>query len=453
MTRQQFMHLWDRHPIHDWILCGMFTLVAWFNLHQSMQENIAHDALPYMASYTGKFASEGRWINFLLFDGLRQVPAVVAGIICNLCLFIFGYNIAKKQTDNVLQAVLFGLLIVNIPYFTMLFKWPMTLIPGMVLLALISSLPVERYRYVTLLLSGIFLFATYPAFYFLLPLLFIHQLNDENYRSILRFVVVWMMGYVIGYAFAQAMVYLYHYFATGTGHFIEFATWRKSTPTTDMASLFANINKSYGNFTRNALYLSELSGWFFVPVIITGLWAIRYQTKVFLMTLLVIISIYASVIALGVKVPLRSGITLPFGLAMIALVNPSKFWRYCLLVSLFVPCAYQMYQYNHGYNHNRELIASMMEQHDGNHDLWRPHHYDRIYIQVDQDKVSQYFYQRTHSRSFTNLSNLRYHYIQPYLYQYGWKEKDIIVTDVSRENVKGQAFVKEKGNNLYVDIY
>lgn len=57
----------------------------------------------------------------------------------------------------------------------MLFKWPMTLLPASSILDLFA-LDYQRYsRYRIMLIAGIVMFATYPAFYFLEPLLFMRQ--------------------------------------------------------------------------------------------------------------------------------------------------------------------------------------------------------------------------------------------------------------------------------------
>ncbi|QMV14776.1 GtrA family protein [Vibrio spartinae] len=435
-----------------WGIMAFGLIWTVFNLHESMLENVAHDALPYMDSYVSKFVSEGRWVNFALFDTLRLVPAVVAGTLCNVFIFIFGYQVAMKVRKDRWLACCFALLVVNVPYFTMLFKWPMTLIPGTLMLALFSCIKDRYSRPVILLTSGILLFATYPAFYFLMPLLFIRQLNEENFRSLLQFLCLWIAGYALGYVVANLSVYGYTLLQNGTGHFIEFVSWRKSTPSTDISGIIANIAKSAGNFERNARYLATLSPLFYIPAALTLVWALKHHLKYTLVALLVVLSIYASVIPLGVKVPLRSGITLPLGMAMLILLVPHFWWRALLWVTLFVPFAWQMHQYNDGYNEKRILFAEMVTEHDTHDYLQQPQQFRKIIVSVDETKTSAYFYKLTGSDSFKNLSNLRLHYIKPYLYQYGWHDKDIMVKDVPRAQVLGETKVEKHGDRLFVSI-
>lgn len=438
--------------IAQWGLVAILALITLYNVYVSMLENVAHDAMPYMEDYVGKFVSEGRWINFGLFHVLKELPQVLAVSLCSLFVFVFGYQVANGMRKEAWLAVAFALLLVNVPYFTMLFKWPMTLVPGMALLALFSCLTHKLPRNTFLLLSGVLLFATYPAFYFLMPLLFIRDISRASFKEFALFMLVWMAGYVLGYLVANVSVYIYTYLFTDHPSFIEFVSWRKSTPTSDFDSLISNIMKSAGNFERNALYLADLSPWFFVPVALTTLWALKNHFKYTLVVLMVVFSIYASVIAMGVKVPLRSGITLPIGLAMMILLVENRTWRTLLLVSLFVPFAYKMHHYNDSYNEKRILTEAMLTERDTQGYLQQPDRFDKIIISADNVKTSEYFYQLTKSDAYKNLTNLELHYLRPYLYQYGWKDKNIDFLDKPRDSVNGEAYIDVKGRTLYVDI-
>ncbi len=438
--------------IAQWGLVTVLAAVTLFNIYVSLLENVAHDAMPYMDDYVGKFVSEGRWINFALFDLLRELPQIVAVGLCSLFVFVFGYQVALGVRKEPILAVAFGLLLVNVPYFTMLFKWPMTLVPGMALLALFSCIKDKFNRNWLLLLSGVLLFATYPAFYFLMPLLYIRDLSRESFKQITVFMLVWMAGYVLGYAVANASVYLYTYLFTDHPSLIKFVSWRKSTPTTDFASLLSNIAKSGGDFKRNALYLSMLSPWFFLPIGLTALWALKTHFKYTLVVVMVVFSIYASVIALGVKVPLRSGITLPIGMAMILLLVDNRAWRTLLLVSLFIPFAYKMNFYNNAYNEKRVIMENILTERDNHGYLQQPDRFSKVVVSVDVVKTSDYLYQMTKSEAYKNLTNLELHYIRPYLYQFGWKDQNIIVHDEPRPAVTTETYVEAKGDTLYVTI-
>jgi hypothetical protein len=405
-----------------------------------------------MDQYVDKFTSEGRWINFALFEFLRTIPAVIAVWLCYLFVFIFGYQVCRGMKQAPWLALCFGLVMVNVPYFTMLFKWPMTLIPGTLMLAVFACLR-ERYNRTTLLLiSGVTLFATYPAFYFLMPLLFIRQLSSESYPRLVNFLVIWMIGYGVGYAVAQGTVYAYTALWTDHSQFIQFASWRKSTPTTDFASLVNNIAKSSGNFKRNALYLANLSPLFYLPIAVVALWKLKQQSKYIVVVLLIILSLYASVVVLGVKVPLRSGITLPIGLMMIALLVQHPWERFILLLTLFIPFAYLTHHYNHGYNEKRIMIANILEANDPHGYLKQSDRFKQVIISLDEAKSSRYFYDRTGSQAFQNIIYLRTHYIQPYLYKFGWRKTEIKVEAIERTKIQGKARVTVDGKTVHLDL-
>ncbi|MEI8631027.1 hypothetical protein P4S72_00755 [Vibrio sp. PP-XX7] len=337
-------------------------------------------------------------------------------------------------------------------YFTMLFKWPMTLLPGTLMLAVFACLR-DRYTRTTLLLvAGVILFATYPAFYFLMPLLFIRQLSEESYPGLVRFLVIWMIGYGVGYAVARGSVYFYTSLWTDHPQFIQFASWRKSTPTTDLASLLSNIAKSSGNFERNALYLAKLSPLFYLPVAIVAIWALKQQTRYMIIVLLMIFSLYASVVLLGVKVPLRSGITLPIGLMMIGLLLQHPWERFILLLTLFIPFAYLTHHYNHGYNEKRIMVATMLEANDPHGYLKQSQHFKQVIVSLDEARTSRYFYDRTHSEAFKNITYLRTHYIQPYLYKFGWRQAEIKVEKTKLDHVDGDAWVTVDGETVHLNL-
>lgn len=442
----------DWQKVAKWGFFIILAAVTLFNVQMSVVSNIAHDALPYMEGYSDKFVSEGRWINFALFYTLRVVPSPIAVILCDAFIFYFGYRLALGVRKDTWLALCFGLLIVSVPYFTMLFKWPMTLIPGCFMLAFFAHVKDKFNLYALLIVSGILLFATYPAFYFLMPLLFLSSLSRSSYFDVFKFLCVWALGYILGYVVANGLVYAYTYFFLDHGSFIEFASWRRSEPLSSFTGLVENVAKSSGNFERNALYISNLSPWLYLPIALTSLWALKNHMKYTIIVFLVVISIYASVIAMGVTVPLRSGITLPIGLSMMLLLVSNKAWRTVTLLLLFISFAYQMHDYNSGYTNSRTTMASILEKNDSQGYLKQPNQFKKVVVSVDQAKTSDYMYQLTGSNAFKTLSNLRYHFIQPYLYKQGWLRSKIEVVKASHETIRGEATIKKEGDVLFINI-
>ncbi|GAD87921.1 hypothetical protein VHA01S_002_00300 [Vibrio halioticoli NBRC 102217] len=442
----------DLLSVLQWLLIVIFAGISVFNLHLAMSANIAHDALPYMDGYSEKFVTEGRWINFALYGVLKELPAVVAASLANLFIFIFAYKVVMGVKKERWLAIAVALLIVNVPSFTMLLKWPMTLVPGCFMLALFACYKDKFNRQLLLVVAGIFLFATYPAFYFLMPLLFVAELGKSSYVDICKFLCFWIVGYVLGYAVANGLVYLYTSIFTEHASLIHFVSWRHETPSNSLSALLANIAKSAGNLNYEVQYLAKLSPLFYVPIALTFIWALVKSFKYTAIVLIVVVSLYASVVPLGVDVPLRSGVTLPIGMAMLVLLIVNKHWRVLTLISLFIPFSYQMHSYNYHYAFNRSVITHILEEHDPHHYLRQSQAFDKVTVSVDEEKMTQYMLDKTGSRSFTNSSNLRYHYIRPYLYQYGWRGERIVVNNVSRSAVTGEARVKKEGRELFVSM-
>ncbi|WP_342609331.1 GtrA family protein [Vibrio tritonius] len=423
------------------------------NMYTSVLVNIAHDALPYMATYTDKFTSEGRWINFALFEISRNLNAQLANTLCYLFIGLFGYNVSMAMKKDKWLALFFAMAVMNIPYFTMLFKWPMTLLPGCFMLAVFSY---YRHRISVpkmLLLAGVLLFATYPAFYFVMPLIYLADLRKGTYKELLIFMIWWAAGYILGYAAGNGLVYLYTWIFEGNAHFMQMASWRKENPLTGLSSLLANTDRSVGDFIRNANYISALSALFYLPALGITLITLKENIKYYLVLLAVIVSIYASVIVLGVHVPLRSGITLPLGIVMVIFLVKTPWLRYVNIVLLLIPLAYQTNFYNTNYNNTRTLMESVITSNDTHDYIDAKDQYDHIVATVDKEKMSAWLLDKTGSRTFKNLANLEYHMIRPFFYKQGWPDSVITVKFKEQTTpIQGKTNVKIENRTLYVDF-
>ncbi|AGH82370.1 hypothetical protein PCNPT3_12170 [Psychromonas sp. CNPT3] len=434
----------------QWGILIVFTGVTLFNLQLAMSANVAHDALPYMENYIGKFTTEGRWINFAFYYPLCALPAFIAASLANLFMFIFVYKVAMGIKKEYWLAIMVALLVINIPSFTMLLKWPMTIMPSCFMLAVLACNKDKLKMPLFLILAGILLFSTYPVFYFLMPLLYLSTLRHASYSDNFKFLCFWILGYVLGYVVANAFVYLYTFAFSDQASFIQFVSWRHETPSHSLSALLGNIQSSAGNFMRNFNYIGRLSLWLYIPIGVTALWALRTHFKYTVMLLLVVISLYVSVLPLGITVPLRSGVTFPIGMVMLLFIIPNKYWRLLTLLSLMIPFALQTYNYNSRYAYNREVLAQMLEKHDNQNALKNPQRFDKIVVRVDAKKMSHYMWEKTGSNSFKRVLNLRDHYIKPYLYQYDWKDAEIEFLNIVGAQIKGNVSFKIKDKILFV---
>lgn len=438
--------------VTGWLVVGLLAIVTVFNLHISMLGNVPHDELIYLTSYSQKLMEEGRWVNFIFFEWLRSIPPIIAASFCNLFLFIFAYQVGRASAVETWFAVIFGLLALNIPNFTMLFKWPMTILPASLILALLSMCYQRYSRYYLTLISGILMFATYQGFYFLVPLLFMRQLDEEGWVSYFKFILFWILGYVLGYAFSQFFVYTVTTLFTENSMFFHIAQWRNPTPITDLSSMLENILKSVGNFKENVLYLSQLSVWFYLPVAGVFIWAFKCHFKYNLINVMVIFSVYASVVIVGVNVPLRTGITLPLGIAAIVLLIKQPLIRVLLLILLFIPFAYQTYDYNYKYNKDREILASVLEGSDPYNYLKQPNNFKKLIISMDEIKTSEHLFNLTKNDEFKRVWGMKNKYIKPHFKQYGWQHNDIVFNNVPLDSITEKTHLAIQGDIIYLNI-
>ncbi len=442
----------SKMELTGWLVVFLLAIVTVFNLQISMLGNVPHDELIYLTSYSQKLMEEGRWVNFIFFDWLRSIPPVIAASFCNLFLFIFAYQVGRASAVETWCAVIFGLLVLNIPNFTMLFKWSITILPASLMLALFAFFYQHYSRNRLTLIAGIFMFATYPGFYFLIPLLFIRELDKENWGSTVKFILVWTLGYVLGYAFAQLFVYTVTALFTENSMFFHIAKWRNPTPMTDLPSMLENIARSIGDFKKNLHYLSELSIWFYFPIAMVFVWAFKYHLKYSLVNMMVIFSVYASVVIIGIDVPLRTGITLPLGMATIALLVKQPFARVLLIISTFIPFAYQTYDYNYNYNKDREILGSFLEESDPYNYLKQPNRFKRLIISMDEEKTSKHLFNLTKNDEFKRVWGMKNKYIKPHFKQYGWQHNDIVFNNMALDNTIEKTHLTIQGDIIYLNI-
>jgi hypothetical protein len=111
---------------------GFFTIL---NTLSIMEIDIwRHDAAYYLDEYTQKLKGEGRWVNYILFGMIKQIPAHLSIAICLSSFFIFCFSIANNADHPILYSFGFALLSVQIPVLYFQLLWPVTPLPAFILL-------------------------------------------------------------------------------------------------------------------------------------------------------------------------------------------------------------------------------------------------------------------------------------------------------------------------------
>lgn len=286
-----------------------------------------HDAVYYYNTYLPKLLSEGRWVNYYLFDYLKLLNPYLSASLHAIFLGSFLLIAAVKVCRSVSYAVMIALVCIASATTYIQLLWPVTTLPSFALLALAALVHTRLPAYLFYALFGILLFGSMSYLYFFLPLLFITDylkpgisIGQRTKAFILRLLIPWIAGYVAGYLAAIGMVY----FETGQAG-IALAQWREPTPVTGLHSLFTNILRAGQYFALDTLEYFRMLGWT-LAMLTLALFAYSYYKRQqyfhLLLPLLVMLALYASTIPYGINLSFRTSAGIWFGLVFIFLVIP-----------------------------------------------------------------------------------------------------------------------------------
>lgn len=318
-----------RNRLPELLILALMCVLVCINLSVFLQVDVwRQDSMYYVTGYDDKLAEEGRWINYLFFNFLRILPSDIAILVSYTCVMVFAFNVAFRVNNNIYFSLVFGVLCGLVPVLPVQLEWPETLLFGFILLALSPRIQQIFPPLYFFPLMGVLFFGTFSAFYFLMPLLF---LKDLNLTRFWRLMAYWIGSFIVAYLVTQLIVLAF------TGNTMQISGWRQPHYVVDFASLQDNI-------TRIASVL--MAHWgkaqhFLKPGVVAVLTliaiAVAIVKKQYFTLVVAIISglgIYVSVIPVGIYVQERTTLS-----AFIA-----------LFVGLFV----------YGYQSRKALLAVMV---------------------------------------------------------------------------------------------
>ena len=231
------------HSVTGAILAAglILLLVTWFFAIQAAYWR--HDAFYYIdaPAVLQKVREEGRWLNYLLYDGLRALPGWLCWTLNILCVGAGLWTIARAIGLPRLAAASISVTILLFPGFYEQNTWPESILPGC-LLFMLTAMAARRWGWWIVPLTGPLFFATIPYFYFMLPLIFLAGAPAPAFRAAAAIIgkcVVWGVGLIAGYLIAAGIN------AFVFGHFgLELSDWRLPRPAKDLSSLLDNISRS-----------------------------------------------------------------------------------------------------------------------------------------------------------------------------------------------------------------
>lgn len=290
-----------RSRLPELLILVLMCILVWTNLSLFLQVDIwRQDSMYYVENYDDKLVEEGRWINYLFFNFLRIFPSDLAILVSYGCVLGFGYSLAARVTGNSYFSLVFGILCVLVPVLPVQLEWPETLLFAFIFLALSPRLQQLLPPYCFFPLMGVLFFGTFSAFYFLMPLLF---LRDLNFSRFWRLMAYWIGAFILAYLVTQLVILLF------TGKTMQIAAWRNPNYVVDITSLLDNIKR-----VASSLMAHWHKAKFFLKPVVLGvlvlialtLAIVKRQYFIFIVAIICGLGIYVTVIPVGIYIQERT---------------------------------------------------------------------------------------------------------------------------------------------------
>ena len=289
-----------------------------------------HDELYYQPDYFHKVEAEGRWLNYFLSSYLAKIPGFFCIVTVYLCLAVFCLKAAWKTNRNLLLALAIALACLQFPFLSTQLSWPATTLPSFIVLLTACLLSDKIPKIIFFPLFAILFFGTLSHLYFLLPLLFLRNLNLQE---ALKLLLLWVFSFVVGFAVAQAITF------SLTGHYIEIAGWRNPNPIQSWDDLVLNSGKILDAFLRINRTLSDMVG--LVPIVGWGIVLLlgRRSSDIYMFILITLsaAAVFASSVPLGLGVQGRTALTYAIGLIFLSCIRENASTQTRSLI--FILCA------------------------------------------------------------------------------------------------------------------
>lgn len=288
----------------------------------------AFDDMGFLSSYVGKLSTEGRWINYLIFHLVKRLNFDVVLIVNAIALFVFCFKVARNICSSQMSYAIAVFACFALPFYNVADS-SLTLM-SMYLIGVLAVLLCDKMQKIYFfVIFGILYCGVVSPFYFLLPLLFIHQDNKE----LLKVLVYWILGYIVGFAVAELMTYI------RCGHFIQLGEWRNPTYITDWQGFLLNMRKSLSYITAHLQAMGFLGISALAIALMMHVWNYRKNANrgivLFLVFISVILSAYAQAFPAGIIVSLRTSWGLFLG-GLFASVLVLRRWPRIQLCVMFV---------------------------------------------------------------------------------------------------------------------
>lgn len=311
------------------LMLGLMGLLAILNTISFFDIDIwRHDAAYYFEDYRNKLIQEGRWINYILFKLIKQIPAHLSIAICLSSFFNFCFWIARKAGHPKLYSLAFALLSIQIPllYYQML--WPVTPLPAFIFLGISPFFTDKLKPFSFMMLFGILFCGSLNHFYFLMPLLYLSRIDKNNFIEIF---LSWFAGFFVGYFLSNMVVFW------ATGDLIKIATWRKPNPIHSPGDFLHNFTTVINSLKDHAKFFVKQNTFSINLLLFAFFWvSLRIKNLFFIFTCLIVcLSLYASIIPIGVIISERTALPIWLGLITVIFLRKNiKKYEIIILTTL-----------------------------------------------------------------------------------------------------------------------
>lgn len=290
-----------RNRLPELLILIFMILLLGINLSLFLQVDIwRQDSMYYVTGYGDKLAQEGRWINYLFFKFLRILPGEIALLVSYGCILSFAYCVAHRVANDIYFSLAFGILCVLIPVLPAQLQWPETLLLAFILLALSPCIQRTLPDHYFFPLMGILFFGTFSAFYFLMPLLFLHNLKFSYFWRLMAY---WIGSFVVAYLATQLIIYCF------TGNAMQIAGWRNPHYVVDVASLIDNLVRVASSLAAHWSKAQEFLRRDVVAVLALIAFTVAIIKKQYMTLIIAMVSglgIYVSVVPVGIYIQERT---------------------------------------------------------------------------------------------------------------------------------------------------
>lgn len=373
------------------------------------------DALYYYGDYINKLKYEGRWINHILAENLKRIPAIISITIHFICLGLFSYKCADNVSHNKKLSLMIALCAVNLTPLANQLLWPVTSLPAFVFIGIIPFIYNKMSKFKFLMLSSIIFFGTFSNYIFILPLIYLGELlestKDKKVSEAFMFtlkelIIPWILCFVIGTIVANIITFVI------SGQFIELAQWRNPHIANSPSQFFINLKTVITYFARDLKILfSTFSIFLILPILILKIVSFKKDECMYiLICCMVIMAAYLSTVFHGIAVLHRTVVPTFMGILFLLGLPSYKFVKGYMLNIILAFCmaiSFSNVSYDSLTWYSTITNTYYDELQKGDVEM-NPVYYNKVIVLIDDEEIEHFNNEIVQRTGISNRSGLTF---------------------------------------------